>query len=169
MYTGLRIGELSGLMWEDINEANGQISVKRTVYRTKNANYDSVHNTAKTALIIGPPKTLSSVREIPLPCFLIDEMRGYRKENKLFVLTGTSKCMEPRNVQKRYKVLLRQCGLRYLNFHSLRHSFATIGIQKGFDYRTLSEILGHTSVSTTLSIYVHSNMERKKECMELLG
>ncbi len=169
MYTGLRIGELSGLMWGDINAANGQLSVKRTVYRTKNADYDAIHNTAKTTLIIGPPKTLSSAREIPLPYFLMEEMRNYRKANEMFVLSGAIHCMEPRNIQKRYKVLLRRCGLRYLNFHSLRHSFATIGIQKGFDYRTLAEILGHTSVNTTLNIYVHSNMERKRECMELLG
>lgn len=169
MYTGLRIGELSGLMWGDINIQSSQLSVKRTVYRTKNANYDAIHDTAKTALIIGSPKTLSSAREIPLPCFLMEEISSHRKSNEAFILTGRDHCMEPRNIQKKYKTLLRQCGLRYLNFHSLRHSFATIGIQKGFDYRTLAEILGHTSVNTTLNVYVHSNMERKRECMELFG
>ena len=168
MYTGLRIGELSGLTWGDIDAVNRQLSVKRTVYRIKNANYDVIHNTAKTVLCIGPPKTQSSIREIPLPQFLMEETQGYRRENDIFILTGTRKCMEPRNIQKRYKTLLQQCGLRYLNFHSLRHSFATIGINRGFDYKTLSEILGHASVNTTLSVYVHSNIERKRQCMELL-
>ena len=169
MYTGLRIGELSGLTWGDIDTVSGQLSVKRTVYRIKNVNYDAIKNTAKTILCIGSPKTPSSVREIPLPCFLMDEIRDYRRGDEMYILTGSVRCMEPRSIQKRYKTLLRRCGLRYLNFHSLRHSFATIGIQKGFDYKTLSEILGHTSVTTTLNIYVHSNMERKRQCMELLG
>ena len=168
MYTGLRIGELSGLTWGDIDAVNGQLSVRRTVYRTKNVNYDAVYNTAKTTLCIGSPKTQSSLREIPLPCFLLEETHDYRREDNIYILTGTTKCMEPRNIQKRYKTLLHQCGLRYLNFHSLRHSFATIGIKRGYDYKTLSEILGHASVNTTLNVYVHSNIERKRQCMELL-
>lgn len=168
MYTGLRIGELSGLTWGDINASNGHLSVKRTVYRMKNINYDALHDTARTVLRIGPPKTQTSVREIPLPYFLLEDIQDYRRGDDVFILTGTTKCMEPRNIQKRYKTLLRRCGLRYLNFHSLRHSFATIGIQRGFDYKTLSEILGHASVNTTLNVYVHSNMERKRQCMELL-
>lgn len=168
MYTGLRIGELSGLTWGDISAGNGHLSVRRTVYRTKNADYNALLGTAKTALYIGPPKTPSSIREIPLPDFLMKEIEVFRKADPCFILTGTEKCMEPRNIQKRYKTLLRYCRLRYLNFHTLRHSFATIGIQKGFDYRTLSEILGHSSVNTTLSIYVHSNIERKRQCMNLL-
>jgi len=167
MYTGLRIGELSGLKWSDI--IAGQLSVKRTIYRMKNENYDASNDKAKTRLCISTPKTPSSVREIPLPYFLLEDINNHRKFDEDFILTGTTHCMEPRNIQKRYKKLLERCGLRYLNFHSLRHSFATIGIQKGFDYRTLSEILGHSSVNTTLNVYVHSNIERKRQCMDLLA
>lgn len=169
MYTGLRIGELSGLRWEDIDAVTGELSVRRTVYRIKNSAYDGEKVTAKTKLCISSPKTHSSIREIPLPDFLMKETTYYRSDEKDYIMTGTLKCMEPRNIQKRFRKLLEKCGLRYLNFHSLRHSFATIGIQNGFDYRTLAEILGHSSVNTTLNIYVHSNIERKRECMELLA
>lgn len=168
MFTGLRIGELSGLQWRDFDSANGQILIRRTVYRMKNAKYDPKLNPAKTIVCITTPKTHSSIRNIPLPPFLLNEFYKYQKEDDAFMLTGTSHCMEPRCIQKKYKKLLACCGLRYLNFHSLRHSFATIGIQRGFDYKTLSEILGHASVNTTLSIYVHSSIERKRECMGLL-
>lgn len=166
MYTGLRIGELSGLKWGDISM--GQISVRRTIYRIKNISYDAVNNTAKTKLCVSTPKTNTSLRVIPLPYFLLKDINNHRKKNDVFVMTGTTHCMEPRSIQKKYKKTLEKCGLRYLNFHSLRHSFATIGIQKGFDYKTLSEILGHASVNTTMNIYVHSNMERKQQCMNLL-
>lgn len=168
MFTGLRIGELSGLKWKDFDSENGQILIRRTVYRMKNEKYDAKQNTAKTIVCITIPKTHSSIRNIPLPPFLLKELFKYQKEDNTFLLTGTSHCMEPRSIQKKYKKLLKCCGLRYLNFHSLRHSFATIGIQKGFDYKTLSEILGHASVNTTLNTYVHSSMERKRECIGLL-
>lgn len=168
MFTGLRIGELSGLQWKDFDSENGQIMIRRTVYRMKNEKYDAKLNTAKTIVCITTPKTHSSIRNIPLPSFLLRELLKYQKHDSTFLLTGTTHCMEPRSIQKKYKKLLKCCGLRYLNFHSLRHSFATIGIQKGFDYKTLSEILGHASVNTTLSIYVHSSMERKRECIGLL-
>lgn len=168
MYTGIRVGELSGLMWGDYDSENNQILIRRTIYRIKNADYDGVFNKSKTILCMESPKTISSVRDIPLPRFLIDEVQKRKGSNEDFILTGTERCMEPRNIQKRYKRILEKCKLRYLNFHSLRHSFATIGIQRGFDHKTMAEILGHASVNTTLNIYVHSNIDRKRECMELL-
>lgn len=168
MYTGIRIGELSGLKWEDFDSFNQQLFVQRTVYRMKNPDYDYSENCPKTVLYTGTPKTPSSVRTIPLPQRLAEEMLQRRKQKHLFILTGSEHCLEPRTIQKRYKRLLRQCGLRYLNFHSLRHSFATIGIQKGFDHKTMSEILGHASVNMTLNVYVHSNMDQKRQCMELI-
>jgi integrase len=167
MYTGLRIGELSGLKWGDIDTVTGCLSVRRTVYRMKNDAATLQNGLPRTQLCIASPKTQSSLRDIPLPHFIIEETALHRKSAETFLLTGTLHCMEPRNIQKRYKKLLEKCHLNYRNFHSLRHSFATLGIQKGFDYKTLSELLGHASVNTTLNIYVHSDLERKRQCMEL--
>lgn len=171
MCTGIRIGELSGLKWGDFDMETGQFFIQRTVSRIRNLNAESTENTEsipRTILNIGPPKTPSSMRRIPLPSFLTELLRTQAQHPDCFILTGTGNCMEPRTIQKRYSKCLKECHLPYLNFHSLRHSFATLGIQKGVDYRSLSEILGHSSVTTTLNIYAHSDMNRKRQCMELL-
>lgn len=169
MYTGLRIGELSGLRWEDYDPVNVQFKIRRTVYRIKNTAYTPEQdNSAKTVLCVGSPKTSTSMRDIPLPLSLQEELLKRKKDPDTFILTGTKRCMEPRNIQKRYKTLLRQLDLRYLNFHSLRHNFATLSIQNGSDYRTVAELLGHSSVNTTLNIYVHSDIDQKRKCLELL-
>lgn len=168
MYTGLRIGELSGLQWGDFDEATGQFTIQRTIYRMNNPDYTPESALPKTILQIGEPKTISSYRSVPLPAFLLQDIPWHRRSDQYFVISGSSQCLEPRCIQRKYKKVLEQCGIRYRNFHSLRHSFATIGIQKGFDYKTLSEILGHSSVNVTLNIYVHSNVERKRQCIELL-
>lgn len=168
MYTGLRIGELSGLRWEDYDPVSVQFKIRRTVYRIKNTAYTPGQDSSKTILCIGSPKTSTSIRDIPLPFSLLDEIQKHQKAPETFVLTGTEQCMEPRNIQKRYKKLLSQSGLRYLNFHSLRHNFATLSIQNGSDYRTVAELLGHSSVNTTLNIYVHSGIDQKRKCLELL-
>ena len=168
MYTGMRIGELSGLRWEDYDSRNVQFKIRRTVYRIKNTGHAADPNSSKTVLCIGSPKTTTSIRDIPLPLSLRDELQAHKKEPEAFVLTGTKQCMEPRNIQKKYKRILNQLELRYLNFHSLRHNFATRSIQSGSDYRTVAELLGHSSVNTTLNIYVHSDIDQKRKCLELL-
>lgn len=168
MYTGIRIGELSGLRWEDYDPINAQFHIRRTAYRIKNSAYDLDHALPKTVLCIGSPKTPTSERAIPLPACLAEEIQKHCQAPDTFILTGTTKCMEPRNIQKKYRRLLGQLGLRYINFHSLRHSFATLSIQNGSDYRTVAELLGHSSVNTTLNIYVHSGIDQKRHCLELL-
>lgn len=168
MCTGIRIGELSGLKWGDFDMETGQFLVQRTVSRIRNLNAESTENAPRTILNIGPPKTPASMRRIPLPSLLMELLHTQVRNPDCFILTGTRKCMEPRTIQKKYSKCLKECHLPYLNFHSLRHSFATLGIQKGVDYRSLSEILGHSSVTTTLNIYAHSDMSRKRQCMELL-
>ncbi len=168
MYTGVRIGELSGLRWEDYDAQNVQFKIKRTVYRMKNPAYPQTPNSSKTILCIGSPKTATSVRDIPLPLCLLADVQKHQKESDVFILTGTKQIMEPRNIQKKYKKLLNQLNMRYLNFHSLRHNFATLSIQNGSDYRTVAELLGHSSVNTTLNTYVHSDIDQKRKCLELL-
>ena len=167
MYTGIRIGELSGLKWEDFDFINNQFLIRRTVYRIKNLSNDSSSLTTKTILCIRSPKTESSLRSIPFPHPLISLIPYHVKAEDTFILTGTTKCMEPRNIQRKYRKILEKCGLRYLNFHSLRHNFATIAIQKGFDYKTLSDILGHSSASVTLNTYAHTSIEQKRRNMDL--
>lgn len=168
MYMGLRIGELSGLRWGDFDPASVQFKIRRTVYRIKNTAYVPDGAASKTILCINSPKTPTSIRDIPLPLHLLEDLQMRRRAPEIFILTGTEQFMEPRNIQKRYKRLLQQLGLRYLNFHALRHNFATLSIQGGSDYRTVAELLGHSSVNTTLNIYVHSDIDQKRKCLELL-
>ena len=170
--TGIRVGELCGLKWRDVNWKRGTIQINRTVSRIRNPETDfnregqyepgTTEKLSKTILYIGPPKTGTSIREIPLPDFLLLKMAGHRGEESSYLLTGTSKCMEPRGVQRRFKNILKKCGIPDTNIHSLRHWFASRWIENGFDNKALSEILGHSSIKITMDIYVHSNMDQKK-------
>ena len=159
-YTGLRIGEVCGLKWCDIDLSQGILNVERTVQR--------VYENGSTRILIDTPKSKSSVRTIPLPKFVIDIMRQHKDGNAAFVLSGDDKPVEPRTLQNRFKSLLKKVDLPSTNYHSLRHMFATNCIALGFDIKTLSEILGHSTVEITLNRYVHSSMERKTACMNLL-
>lgn len=159
-YTGLRIGEICGLKWEDINFDKCTLKIKRTVQR--------IYEKDSTKIIIDSPKSKSSLRTIPIPKFLLDILKTFKTFDSAFILSGTDKIVEPRTMQYRFKSLLKKANLPSVNYHSLRHMFATNCIEIGFDVKTLSEILGHATVETTLNRYVHSSMERKTACMNLL-
>ena len=159
-YLGLRIGEVCGLKWLDIDFERKILKVQRTVQR--------IYENGFTTLIIDTPKSRSSVREIPLPNFLIEVLKKFKADDNAFVLSKTDKPVEPRVVQYRFKAMLKKVNLPSINYHSLRHMFATNCIALGFDVKTLSEILGHSSIETTLNLYVHSSMKRKIFCMNLL-
>lgn len=173
--TGIRVGELCGLQWGDVNWSRGTLQINRTVSRIRNPEIDEKAekgqeletgvSLAKTIVYIGTPKTGTSIREIPLPDFLIIKMLDSKRGDSCYILSGTEKCMEPRGVQRRFKNLLRRCNIPDINIHSLRHAFASKWIENGFDSKALSEILGHSSVKITMDIYVHSNMEQKKSYM----
>ena len=160
--TGLRIGELCALKWSDIDLEKRIIVVRNTVQRIRNTEYG-------TKLVITLPKSDTSIRDIPLPGFIVSFLKRIRSTNNTFLLSGTEKIVEPRTMQYRFKSLLKRLKLSDVNFHSLRHLFATNCIAVGFDVKTLSEILGHSSVEVTLNRYVHSSMDRKAECMDLLS
>ena len=170
--TGIRVGELCGLQWGDVNWSGGTIRINRTVSRIRNPETGSKterrqrsgeeNDLSKTIIYVGTPKTGTSIREIPLPDFLILKMLRYKRDEPCYILTGKTKCMEPRGVQRRFKNLLRRRSIPEVNIHSLRHAFASRWIENGFDSKALSEILGHSSVKITMDIYVHSNMEQKK-------
>lgn len=159
-YTGLRIGEVCGLKWKDVDFNKHTLNIKRTVQR--------IYEKDSTKIIIDFPKSISSVRTIPIPKFLIDILKTHKTYDSAFVLSGTDKLIEPRTMQYRFKSFLKKLNLPSVNYHSLRHMFATNCIELGFDVKTLSEILGHRTVETTLNRYVHSSMERKTDCMNLL-
>ncbi len=169
--TGIRVGELCGIRWEDIDLDAGVLKIRRTVSRIRNVNEAQTEAVGgKTILQIGTPKTGSSVRDIPLPRFLTERLRERFYERRFspqtYVLTGSGRVMEPRSVQRRFKNLLKRCGIRPVSVHSLRHSFASRWIEQGFDSKALSEILGHSSVKITMDIYVHSTMNQKKNYMD---
>lgn len=161
LYGGLRIGEFSGLKWKDIDLENGLISIERTVERLK-----ATDNTGKkTQLMLMEPKTATSKRIIPLPNFVMDYVKRYyelsNKDKENFIYTNSKNISDPRTIQYNFH---RVCKLHNFktNFHSLRHTYATTCVMNDIDIKSLSEILGHSKVSTTLSLYVHSSLDFKK-------
>ena len=167
-YTGIRLGEVCGLKWEDIDFEAGTMVIKRTVSRIKN--FDETKK--KTMLFIGKPKSNNSVRKIPLPDFLLKMAHEFKMENSVedhFILTNTELPMDPRKYQKMFQKLLIHARVKKRKFHAIRHTFATRALELGVDIKTLSEILGHASVSVTLNIYAHSLYEQKKAAIGKLN
>ena len=167
LYTGLRIGELCALQWKNIDLKNKKVKIKKTLIRIKNPDENS---RKKTIVIIDEPKSLTSIREIPIPNFLIPLMNNLSKDTTpdTFLVSGTEKFIETRTYFNNYKKILIRIDLRFYNFHALRHTFATRCIERGFDPKTLSEILGHSSVKITLERYVHPNYKNKVILMNQL-
>lgn len=163
LYTGLRIGELCGLKWEDINE--NSIKVRRTVQRLKR------DDDKGTELFIGEPKTRTSMREIPIPSFLKKHLELFKNESVSEYVLGTKTIpiAEPRIMQIRFKKYLKEADVEKANFHSLRHTFATRCVEGNFEIKSLSEVLGHANVDITLNRYVHSSFQLKATNMEKLS
>lgn len=163
LYTGIRVGELCALKWSNIDFQDRTISITKTCQRIR------INGDTATKLVITSPKSSSSVRIIPMPKFLVKLLKEFApSDENTYLLSCSDKIVEPRTMQYRFQSILRQAKLPSINFHSLRHIFATSCIEIGFDVKTLSEILGHGTVEITLNRYVHSSMNRKRECMERL-
>lgn len=152
------------MKWSDINLGKRIITIRNTVQRIKNND----GNTA-TKLVVTSPKSRSSFREIPLPDFLVPLLNDIKASHEYYLLSGSRSVVEPRTMQYRFKRILADLKLSDVSFHSLRHQFATNCIELGFDVKTLSEILGHSSVGITLNRYVHSSMDRKAKYMKSLS
>lgn len=165
LYSGLRIGEVCALQWKDIHLKEGTIYISKTIIRIQDTDPFS---TQKTKLMVTHPKTDTSHRIIPLPSFILKFLESNEQTPDYFLLTGSLHPLEPRSCLAKYKRLLRIAGLKSYTFHTLRHTFATRCIENGFDAKSLSKILGHASVSTTLQRYVHPSMDLKRAQMEKL-
>lgn len=169
MYTGMRIGEICALKWGNINLEERLIYVQHTLQRIyiKNQNHQSTSYVTMTS-----PKSLASIRSIPITMTLTEFLRHFYEQNKVsaedYLLTCSAQYIEPRSYENYYKKILRQAGIADIRFHGLRHTFATRLIEHGADYKIVSELLGHQSVTTTLHLYVHPQITQKRRCVELL-
>lgn len=164
LHTGIRLGELCALKWKDVSKENQSITVYQTMQRIQRL------EEKRTEVIVQPPKSASSVRIIPVTEKMAVLLSNNRREDDAYLLTGESgRFLEPRTLQRRFKKVLKESGLEDINFHALRHTFATRGIEVGFDPKTLSSVLGHATVSMTLNRYVHPTMEQKQRNMNLLS
>ena len=167
LFTGMRIGELCALKWENISVRERSIRIASTMQRLRDP--DAV-GTAKTKIVIGAPKSYTSERTIPLTESGAGLCRRMNPNNPdAYVLTGTGEYMEPRALQYRIRKYTRECGLEGVHCHTLRHTFATRAVEVGFEIKSLSEILGHSATSVTLERYVHSSMELKRLNMSKLS
>lgn len=171
---GIRLGEVLGLRWSDIDIKNGIIHIRRTVNRLP-----TIDGSNKTELVVGTPKSKKSVRDIPINNELCGEIMLYytkisrilRKQlhNEDYVLQSAyGGPAEPKTLQETFKRITKAAGIEDANFHSLRHTFATRAVEKGVDVKTLSVILGHASVNFTLDRYAHVLDKQKRKTMELL-
>lgn len=164
---GLRIGEVCALKWEDIDIDNGLIKVNKTLQRI----YIPSNINSHTELIMDSPKSRNSIRDIPMTRELVKLLRPIKKaaDQSWFLLSNSASPTEPHLYRNYYKKLMKQLNIPPLKFHGLRHSFATRCIESNCDYKTVSVLLGHSNISTTLNLYVHPNMEQKKRCVEQMA
>ncbi len=164
---GLRIGEVCALQWDDIDVTAGVIRVSKTIQRI----YLVDGMVKYTELIVDRPKTKNSIREIPMTRDLLALVRPLKRivRGDFYVLTNAANPTEPRTYRSYFNKLQKELGLPKMRFHGLRHSFATRCIESKCDYKTVSVLLGHSNISTTLNLYVHPNMEQKKKCIETMG
>ena len=164
-YTGVRLGELCAMQWEDIDFEAGVLHITKTLQRIKDTNPTAGK---KTKIVIDTPKSRKSIRDIPLPEYLLCLLKQLEKEQPHlnYVLSGRAKYIDPRVYQDDFKACLKQAEVAGYSFHALRHTFATNAIARGFDVKNLSEILGHSSVRFTLEKYVHGSMDTKRASME---
>lgn len=162
--TGMRIGEVCALKWEDVDLKQKIIIVRHTVGRVYNCELKS------TEKIEGSPKTKNSCREIPISKQLYQSLKVIKHKSSTTFVVGTSEnSKEPRSYRDYFNRLLKRLDIPPIVFHGLRHSFATRCIESQCDYKTVSVILGHSNVSTTLNLYVHPDLNQKKRCVERMS
>lgn len=166
MLCGMRIGELCALRWGNIDVRERTVRITATMQRLRDT---AMTGGNRTRIVIGAPKSDTSLRVIPMTDYTAELCRRFMRENEeAFVLTGAEKYMEPRALQYRIGKYTKACGLEGVHAHTLRHTFATRAVEVGFEIKSLSEILGHANTSITLERYVHSSLELKRANMDKL-
>lgn len=166
LFTGLRVGEICALHWEDISFSEQTLYVHQTLQRIQ----DKSCSEKKTRIVLTTPKSACSIRTIPIPDPILKILNDHQTSRKGFLLTNSeTHFIEPRTMQNRFKTVLKKSEIESANFHALRHTFATRCIELGFDVKSLSEILGHATVNITMNRYVHPTLEMKKNNMEKLS
>lgn len=155
LYTGIRLGELLALTWENIDFNKKLMIIKKTSYSAKIE--------GKYVIVVDKPKTKKSNRIIPLPDKLVNLLMLHKNNSKsaYIISTRNNTIVEVRSYQRTFDSILSKCNIKHYNYHCLRHTFATRALELGMDIKTLSEILGHTNVSITLNRYAHSLLDYK--------
>lgn len=161
--TGIRIGELCALRWKEIDIEERTINVERTLQRI----YVKENGLVSSQIIISAPKSKKSIRTIPISEKMAEILKIFKSNDRSYFLTGKEdRFIEPRAYREYYNRLMSRNHMRFVSFHGLRHTFATRCIDAGCDCKTLSEILGHADVGTTMQLYVHSSLDKKRNCIE---
>lgn len=177
MYTGLRLGEICGLRWTDINWENGTATICRTVQRLKRMDCSDCLTgaCAKTHLMIGSPKSYSSCRTIPIPAFLLERLKKRMQQQPPvelstgYVFRTGMRAADPRTIQRHFTDVVNRLGIMGVHFHTLRHSYATRLLEMGVDIKTVSQLLGHSSAKTTLDCYAHSLLDQQRSAVARLA
>lgn len=164
LYSGIRIGELCALKWEDVDFKKNCLTINKTIQRV----YIKDKNKNISKVIITTPKTKNANREIPINKDFLEILKKVKSDKEHYILTGNEKYIEPRTYRKYFNKVLDELKIKHFNFHSLRHTFATNCISLGVDYKTVSELLGHANVNITLNLYVHPRYSQKKKCIDLV-
>ena len=164
LYSGIRIGELCALQWKDIDFKNNILHINKTLQRI----YIKDNKESVSKIIITNPKTHNAERDIPLNKEFAHILKKYQTESNNYILSNCDKWIEPRTYRRYFKKCLDKAKIGQINFHGLRHTFATNCIKLGVDYKTVSELLGHANVNITLNLYVHPQISQKKKCIDLI-
>lgn len=164
LQTGLRLGEICGLQWQDINLEKSTLTICRTLQKI----YIKEKNKSYSKTIISTPKTKTSNRIIPLNIDFINLIKPFQQNKNNYFITNSTNYLKPHCYRYYYQKLLHFLNLPKLKFHSLRHTFATQAVELRIDCKTISEILGHANMNTTLNLYVHPKTEYKRKCLDLI-
>jgi len=160
--TGLRRGEICGLMWSDFNERDGILKVSRTLHQEKGGR-----------LVAWDTKTYAGARKIVLPPSTAELLRERKKKSfSPWIFHDPLRPEAPVNPSSAYyqlKKFLVEAGLPNIPFHGLRHTFSTHALASGVDAKTLAGILGHTKASFTLDTYTHTTGDMQKRAADIVG
>lgn len=162
IFTGMRIGEICALQWQDIDFEENLVNVNKTIQRI----YNPLDEIEPTKIVITPCKTENSIRQIPITKELIKILKTIKEKDDYYVLSNKKKPIEPRTYRKFYNKFMKETGVEPIKFHALRHTFASINIENGTDIKTISDILGHSDISTTLKVYTHTSNKAKLKAIE---